>query len=227
MPEVFQYIKGTGDALALYKYIRPFWYNKLIEEETKNFEYFYKRKPNNIETINIINQINKYLDKELEISSGIYLKNGDLGGFITSDLQGIYIKSEEEYDKKNKGNSPPNCNNIIGIINHEIGYAIDKLLGIYKIKKVQKLFDDNFLLTPNSEEYLSNYAYNNDITKYLKVIQNNTQLFKKLKKFAYLECVAEAISEYLTSPTPRKLSRDIWEIVKKEYKAKYGKELRL
>ena len=79
MPEVFQYIKGTGDALALYKYIRPFWYNKLIEEETKNFEYFYKRKPNNIETINIINQINKYFSS-FTFDVPIDFKSGRVGG---------------------------------------------------------------------------------------------------------------------------------------------------
>lgn len=246
MPEVFEgikdatgekivdgVIKSTGDALALYQHIRPLWYNKLINKKEQNFFNKFKRLPNNIEKKNIIDKINKYLDKELEISSGIYLNNGDFDGFITSDLEGIYIftKSEEEYDKKNKnqkGNSPPNCNNIIGTINHELGHAIDKLLGIYKIKNVQKLFDDNFLLTPNSEEYLSDYAYNNDITNLLKEkIKNNISLSEKEKNLAYIECVAEAISEYLTSPTPRKLSRDIWEIVKKEYKAKYGKELRL
>ena len=234
MPEVFQYIKGTGDALALYKYIRPFWYNNLINKEKQKFFNKYKRLPNDIEKIGLIKDINNYLDEKLIIiNGGFCLNKGNFGGFITSDLEGIYIftKLEEEADKKYKnvkGNSPPKCNNIMGTINHELGHAIDKLLGISKKDKIRVLFTNNILLTSNSEEYLSDYSFDNrEIGSINKKLKNNKKISDIDINRVISEFVAEAISEYLTSSTPRKISKRVWQIVQDEYKKQLGKELRL
>ena len=116
----------------------------------------------------------------------------------------------------------------MGTINHEIGHAIDKLLGISKKDKIRVLFTNNILLISNSEEYLSDYSFeNNAIYSINKKLQNNIPISTEDIDRVIAEFVAEAISEYLTSPTPRKVSSKVWQIVKEEYKNKYGKELRL
>ena len=93
---------------------------------------------------------------------------------------------------------PVGCDTIKAVADHEIGHAIDELLGLSDDKYIKNLMGK---MTPNQiTEGLSEYAWSNKTKPPVK------------------EFIAEAWSEYKNNPEPRKIAKDIGDYILERYK---------
>ena len=136
------------------------------------------------------------------------------------NLSGLYLSKKFinifEYQNNlisNQNWNPPNCDNVNGIINHEIGHAIDDFLGLSdnaSYNGIKDLYEADLENYKNKLNFLSKYSFYNETDDKVK-----EELYKKhpILPSRFKEFVAEAISEYLTSENPREISQNVWKIV--------------
>jgi hypothetical protein len=107
------------------------------------------------------------------------------------------LSKSMDFEKSIKWNSTGTSK---GIIDHEIGHAISKKLGIGKIPEVQQIFDDVSKKKGGIKNALSEYGATSSE-----------------------EFIAEAWAEYRNSKKPRPLAKKIGRIMEDEYSKQYKK----
>lgn len=90
---------------------------------------------------------------------------------------------------------PAGCDSMRSIMDHELGHALDFLLGLSQRSDIRKLWES----WGGVAETLSRYARTN-----------------------LAEFIAEAWAEYLNNPEPRPIAKEMGSIVERAYKEKFG-----
>ena len=157
----------------------------------------------------------KYTEKELEkavkrhitkyyapsISSHVYAQStqmGKISGITISDKwKGQKFLDNIANDVANKFH-PEGCDTIRSILDHEIGHQIDDLLNISENPKITKLYYS--MKNGEVTEGLSRYAWDNSNRNPIR------------------EFVAEAWSEYVNNPQPRKIAQTVGEVIEERYR---------
>lgn len=205
-PEIMEEMRYTGSSHNLYAfmknnvYTRDFCLNNL-KANNPNVD-FSKMSDASLNAY-IVKQQN-FLLKSFRvnkdtIASSWRTKNREI-------YEGIVYNSKAKYSEEIKKlaqqvaaeNSPRGTASIEGIIEHEMGHRMDKLLNLRENTEIQKIF--NSMTQDELTKKVSRYSW------------------KNRNKNKYAEFIAEAWSEYKTSKKPREIALKVGQIIEKEYK---------
>lgn len=197
-PEIIKNMEFTGSSQNLYKYMK----DKVITDEYVT-QWLRKKLPNFSDSkINLyIPAVKKELVKIFKPTKNARAssRTGIFGNIVTFNAKEKYKDTirnkaiEISHNFKPKGTA-----NIEGSMHHELGHQIDNLLNLKDNKEIQKIY--NSMSKQEITDNLSRYAWENS------------------NKNQYAEFIAEAWSEYNTSRKPRKIAKEVGQIIEKEYK---------
>lgn len=158
-------------------------------------------------------QVQQHLNK-LPISPDALAQSYSPALEICASMRGISINADKCQDIETLKNQlkmdverkfrPLGCDSIRGLLDHEIGHQLDKLLGIRELLEIQVIFDS--YSNSQIEEGLSRYAWNNGNPN------------------KYAEAIAEAWAEYCNNPEPRQIAEAVGKIIEKAYREKFNND---
>lgn len=197
-PEIIKNMGYTGSQQNLYKYMK----DSIITDEYAA-QWLKKHKSEfSDQKINLyVPTVKKELVKTFKPikNARAVSRTGDFGNIVVFNAKEKYIDTV-----KNKGKEilnkykPRGTANIEGSIHHELGHQMDNLLNLRDNKDIQRIY--NSMSKQEITDNLSRYSWDNS------------------NKNQYAEFIAEAWSEYNTSRNPRKIAKEVGQIIEKEYK---------
>ena len=159
------------------------------------------------------NQADGWIRSQIKISKNTSAINyAKIDHNIYRNMEGVSVNKEYGKSKTyfieslkkdvESKHHPVGCDTIRSVLDHEVGHALDTLLGISKMSEVQKLIISltNEQITTN----LSRYSWKNGNSN------------------PHREFIAEAWAEYCNNPNPRPIAKTIGELIESEYRKKFG-----
>jgi SPP1 gp7 family putative phage head morphogenesis protein len=173
------------------RFFKRFRFNDI--QKRKYLEDMYKKSHKNVELTFIGKSYNKTAPDGTRILNGVGMNKK----FMTNSPE---VKRIFKYDETTKFH-PVGTGSLKGMVDHEMGHEIDKLLG--RVSQTQKF-----------DSIVKKYNIADDLSRYPVTYRDKSTVYK--------ETFAEAWSEYLNNPTPRPLAKEIGDLAMEEYKNKFG-----